>query len=74
MYDVILQNPEFVKAWSYYKKYLTEKGARLKSDAAENDQLEKLFELSGESVERAIEILDITMRNGYTSVSSVDSY
>ena len=68
MYDVILQNPEFVEAWSYYKKYLTEKGARLKSDAAENDQLEKLFELSGESVERAIEILDITMRNGYTQL------
>ena len=68
MYDVILQNPEFVKAWSYYKKYLTEKGARLKSDAAENDQLEKLFELSGESAERAIEILNITMRNGYTQL------
>ena len=68
MYDVIFQNPEFVKAWSYYKDYLTEKGARLKSDAAENDQLEKLFELSGESAERAIEILDITMRNGYTQL------
>ena len=68
MYDVILQNPEFVKAWSYYKDYLTEKGARLKSDAAENDQLEKLFELSGESAERAIEILNITMRNGYTQL------
>jgi len=68
MHDVILQNPEFVKAWSYYKDYLTEKGARLKSDAAENDQLKKLFELSGESVERAIEILDITMRNGYTQL------
>ena len=74
MYDVILQNPEFVKAWFYYKDYLTEKGARLKSDAAENDQLEKLFELSGESVEIAIKVLNITMRNGYTSVSSVDSY
>ena len=74
MYDVILQNPEFVKAWSYYKDYLTEKGARLKIDAAENDQLEKLFELSGESVENAIKVLNITMRNGYTSVSSVDSY
>lgn len=72
--DVILQNPEFVEAWSYYKDYLTEKGARLKSDAAENDQLEKLFELSGESVERAIEVLNITMRNGYTSIDSVDSY
>lgn len=68
MYDVILQNPEFVKAWSYYKDYLTEKGARLKSDAAENDQLEKLFEISGESAERAIEILNITMRNGYTQL------
>ena len=68
MYDVILQYPEVVKAWSYYKKYLTEKGARLKSDAAENDQLEKLFELSGESVERAIKVLDITMRNGYTQL------
>ncbi|MGE4308279.1 hypothetical protein [Bacteroides sp.] len=68
MYDVILQNPEFVKAWSYYKDYLTEKGARFKSDAAENDQLEKLFELSGESAERAIEILNITMRNGYTQL------
>ena len=68
MYDVIQQNPEFVKAWSYYKDYLTEKGARLKSDAAENDQLEKLFELSGESVERAIKVLDITMRNGYTQL------
>lgn len=72
--DVILQNSEFVKAWSYYKDYLTEKGARLKSDAAENDQLKKLFELSGESVERAIEVLNITMRNGYTSIDSVDSY
>lgn len=68
MYDVILQNPEFVKAWSYYKDYLTEKGARLKSDAAENDQLKKLFEISGESAERAIEILNITMRNGYTQL------
>lgn len=68
MYDVILQNPEFVKAWSYYKDYLTEKGARFKSDAAENDQLEKLFEISGESAERAIEILNITMRNGYTQL------
>lgn len=68
MHDVISQNPEFVKAWSYYKDYLTEKGARLKSDAAENDQLERLFELSGESAEGAIEILNITMRNGYTQL------
>ncbi len=68
MHEILLKDQEFVEAWIYYKDYLSEKGAKIKSEAIEQLELEKLFILSGESPKQAVWMLNRLMINSYTVI------
>lgn len=68
IYNIFLNNEILMKTWGFYKDYLIEKGARMKSGEVEQTELEKLFSLSEQSPERAVRLLDMVMVGGYTSI------
>jgi hypothetical protein len=58
---------KFMKAWKFYKDYLSEQHGITMQSRYELKALEYLFKLSGKDVTKAIELIDITVGHGAKS-------
>lgn len=68
IFDVFLENAEFMTGWNSYKFYLEENGYKMDSEDYEREELFKLFMISGQNTVTAIFILNKIMAGSFNCI------
>jgi len=65
---ILMSNPEFKHLWKLYNDYLIESHGMILNFKEKQDRLNELDILSKNDIEMAIEILEIMIANGETTI------